>query len=162
MITNVICHLFPLAATGSAIIFKMTVTKPEKAFCVLEFARFESVVNVQRVFCAKYRKDPPVNNSIMKKWYMKLEEDGYLCDGKRSGRRGVSEEKMEQVREVFQYSTRNPREEQARSLTNPSLTSEAVQAPTSRRTPHGILQRNARTYGRRDFRVTNGGHIGHM
>ena len=80
--------------------FKMALIKPEKAFCILEFARSESAVIVQKAFRVKYHKDPPVYNRI-KKWYSKFEEDDCLCDVKRSGRPGLTEEKVEQVRKAF-------------------------------------------------------------
>ena len=47
MITRVICRLIPLAAIGISITFKMALAKPEKDFCVLEFACSESVVSAQ-------------------------------------------------------------------------------------------------------------------
>ena len=46
---------------------------------------------------------PPDYNSILR-WYRKFEKKNCLCYGKRSGRPGVSEEKVEQVREALQHS----------------------------------------------------------
>jgi hypothetical protein len=43
-------------------------TRSEKAFCVLECARTQSIVTVQRRFRTKFGKDPPVKNS-KKQWY---------------------------------------------------------------------------------------------
>jgi hypothetical protein len=50
-------------------------TRAEKAFCVHEYARTQSIVTVQRCFRTKFGKDPPVKNSI-KQWYEKLQRDG--------------------------------------------------------------------------------------
>jgi hypothetical protein len=36
----------------------------EKSFCVLEYHKIKSVVTVQRVFRAKYAKDPPTDKTI--------------------------------------------------------------------------------------------------
>ena len=66
-------------------------------------------MSVQRAFLAKYNKDRPVYNSIMKR-YRKFEEDGCLYDSKLSGRPGVSEEKVEQMRESFHHSPSQSRE----------------------------------------------------
>ena len=40
-----------------------------KAFCVLEFAKTESIVTVQRRFRIMYHKEPPTDKTI-RKWYM--------------------------------------------------------------------------------------------
>jgi hypothetical protein len=58
------------------------VTRAEKAFCVLEYARTQSIVTVQRRFRTKFGKDPPAKNSI-KQWYQKFQRDGCLCITKR-------------------------------------------------------------------------------
>jgi hypothetical protein len=41
------------------VVSTMAPTKREKAFCVLEFAKNESVITVQRRFRTHYGKDPP-------------------------------------------------------------------------------------------------------
>jgi hypothetical protein len=53
-------------------------TRAEKAFCVLEYARTQSIVTVQRRFRNKFENDPPVKNSI-KQWYEKFQCNGCLC-----------------------------------------------------------------------------------
>ena len=81
----------------------MALAEPEKAFCVNEFVRAESVVSLQREIRTKYCKDPTFYNIIMK-WYRTFEEDGCLCDGKQLEPPGVLEEKVEQVRNAHQHS----------------------------------------------------------
>jgi hypothetical protein len=49
-------------------------TRAEKAFCVLEYARTQSIVTVQRRFRTKFGEDPPVKNSV-KQWYEKFQRD---------------------------------------------------------------------------------------
>jgi hypothetical protein len=53
-------------------------TLAEKSFCVLECARTESIVTVQRCFRNKFGNDPPAKNSI-KQWYEKFQLNGCLC-----------------------------------------------------------------------------------
>lgn len=78
----------------------MAFTGEEKAFCVLEFAKSESVVSVQRAFRNKYRKQGPSDKTIHV-WYRKFKETGCLCDRKRSGRPGPYAETVDRVRETF-------------------------------------------------------------
>ena len=48
---------------------KMAFTVNKKAFCVLEFAKTESVVTVQRRFRIMYHTEPPTDKTI-REWYM--------------------------------------------------------------------------------------------
>jgi hypothetical protein len=73
----------------------------EHAFCVLEYARTQSIVTVQRRFRTKFGKDPTVKNSV-KQWYEQFQLDGCLCIAKRAGRPGSSEERVGRVREASQ------------------------------------------------------------
>ena len=41
----------------------------KEAFCVLEFAKTESIVTVQRRFRIKYHTEPPTDKTI-REWYM--------------------------------------------------------------------------------------------
>jgi sulfur relay (sulfurtransferase) DsrC/TusE family protein len=52
----------------------MVTLATEEAFCVLEYARTESIVTMLRRFRTKFGKDPPVRNSI-KQWYEKFDRD---------------------------------------------------------------------------------------
>ena len=72
----------------------------KKAFCVLEFAKTESTVTVQRRFRITYHTEPPTDNTI-REWYMIFQQSGCLCAAKRTGRPGPSAETVERVREAF-------------------------------------------------------------
>ena len=78
----------------------MAFTVNKKAFFVLEFAKTESIVTVQRRFRIVYHTEPPTDKTI-REWYMKFQQSGCLCAAKRSGRPGPSAETVERVREVF-------------------------------------------------------------
>jgi len=75
-------------------------TLEQKAFCVLQFAKHESVVSVQRAFWRQFNSDPSSPNSIGH-WYQQFQTTGRLCKGKSAGRPRVSQENMEQVRQSF-------------------------------------------------------------
>jgi hypothetical protein len=81
--------------------YKEGMTTPEqKPFCVLQFAKHESVVSVQRAFRRQFQSDPPSANSI-RGWYQQFQTKGCLCKGKSAGRPNVSEERVERVRQSF-------------------------------------------------------------
>ena len=61
----------------------------KKAFCVLEFAKTESIVTVRRRFETMYRTEPPTDKTI-REWYMRYQQSGCLCAAKRRGRPGPS------------------------------------------------------------------------
>ena len=63
----------------------MAFTKPEKAFCVLEFVKTELWTFVQRAFRTKFQKEEPERKSILR-WHGKFMKDGCLCPAKRMGR----------------------------------------------------------------------------
>ena len=65
----------------------MACTVNKKAFCVLEFAKTESIVTVQRRFRTMYLTEPPTDKTI-REWYMKFQQSGCLCAAKRRGRPG--------------------------------------------------------------------------
>jgi hypothetical protein len=71
-------------------------TPEQKAFCVLQFVKDESVVSVKRAFRRQFSSDPPSPNSI-RRWYQQFQTTGCLCKGKGAGRprvrrkRGTSE-----------------------------------------------------------------------
>jgi hypothetical protein len=56
------CLVTSVAARGAGWV-KMA-TRAEKAFCVFEYPRTQSIVTVRRRFRTKLGKDPPVKNSI--------------------------------------------------------------------------------------------------
>ena len=72
----------------------MAATVVEKAFCVLELAKTNSVTLVHRHFRRRYGKPPPTRQSIYD-WSKKFRETGCLCEGKSSGKPSVSEETVE-------------------------------------------------------------------
>ena len=53
----------------------MACTVNKKAFYVLEFAKTESIVTVQRRFWTMYRTEPPTDKTI-REWYMKFQQSG--------------------------------------------------------------------------------------
>ena len=78
---------------------KMAATSVQEAFCVLEGARTQSIVAVQRSFRTKFGKDPPVRKT--RSGIKKFQSDGCLCIAKRPGRSGPSEERVKHVRKAF-------------------------------------------------------------
>ncbi|PNF18241.1 hypothetical protein B7P43_G16516 [Cryptotermes secundus] len=66
----------------------------QKAFCVLEFAKTNSVVTVQRAFRRRFGINPPCSKNI-RRWFRQFQESGCLCKGKSPGRPRVSEEQMD-------------------------------------------------------------------
>ena len=58
-------------------------TGVEKEFCVLQFAKCESIVMVQRQFRTQYHKDPPTDKPI-RTGYNNFEQTGSLSAGKRA------------------------------------------------------------------------------
>ncbi|KAG8286491.1 hypothetical protein J6590_058994 [Homalodisca vitripennis] len=71
------------------------------AFCVLQFAKDESVVSVQRAFRRRFDIDPPSPKNI-RRWYRQFEEKGCLCKGKSSGPPRTSDEIVETVYEMYE------------------------------------------------------------
>ena len=65
----------------------MACTVNKKALYVLEFAKTESIVTVQRRFRTMYRTEPPTDKTI-REWHMKFQQRGCLCAAKRRGRPG--------------------------------------------------------------------------
>ncbi|PSN34349.1 hypothetical protein C0J52_17269 [Blattella germanica] len=77
----------------------MALTKPQKVFCAVEYAKTMSVITVQRNFRRQFDVDPPDKNSI-KRWHTQLMETGCLCKNKSIGR-PRSEETVDRVRQSF-------------------------------------------------------------
>ena len=75
-----------------ALVAKMA-TREQKAFCVLQFAKTEPVITVQRALRIKFHCNPPTDN--IRRWYHQFEDTGCLCKGKSSGRPSVIEERVE-------------------------------------------------------------------
>jgi hypothetical protein len=57
----------------------MAFSGEQKDFCVLQFAKTQSIVTVQRGFRTKYRTEPPTDKTV-RDWCRKFEETGnYGC-----------------------------------------------------------------------------------
>ena len=85
----------------------MAASSTERSWCVLEFARCNSFVAVQRAFRRQFgRRDPP--ETSIRRWFELLRFRGCICNqGKgRAGRPSFTEETVDRVRETF---TRSPR-----------------------------------------------------
>ncbi|KAJ4441078.1 hypothetical protein ANN_10928 [Periplaneta americana] len=61
----------------------------EKAFCVLQLAKLESIIEVQRAFHCQFNKQPPRHKQIYQ-WHRKFVEDGCICKQKSTGRSRTS------------------------------------------------------------------------
>ena len=85
-----------------ALVAKMA-TREQKAFCVLQFAKIESVIRMQRAFHIKFHCNPPCDNNIHR-WYHQFEDTGCLCKGKSSGRPSMIEEHVKRVSDAFAHS----------------------------------------------------------
>lgn len=85
----------------------MAASPTERSWCVLEFARCNSFVAVQRAFRRQFGRRGPPETSI-RRWYEQFRYRGCIChQGKgRAGRPSVTEETVDRVRETF---TRSPR-----------------------------------------------------
>ena len=81
----------------------MAFTGAEKAFCVLQFAKCETIVMVQRRFRTQYHIDPPADKPI-RTWYNNFEQTDSFSAGKRTGRPSVSDVDVEHVGEAFKRS----------------------------------------------------------
>lgn len=64
------------------LVAKMLITD-RKAFCVLKFAKTESVVTVHCAFRIRLHCDSPDNN--IRRWYHQCEDASCLCKGKSTG-----------------------------------------------------------------------------
>jgi len=71
-----------------------------KGFCVLQFAKHESVVSVQRAFRRQFNSDP-LSPSSIRRWYQQFQTTGCLCKGKSSGRPRVRKKKHGTSETVF-------------------------------------------------------------
>ena len=82
-----------------ALVAKMA-TREQQTFCVLQFAKTESVITVQRAFRIKFHCNLPSENNI-RRWYRHIEDTGCHCKGKSSGRPSMIEERVERVSDAF-------------------------------------------------------------
>lgn len=96
-------------------------TVQQKSFCVLEFAKCNSVTTVHRCFRLKYRIDPP-NGWNIRRWYRQFVDTGCLCKGKSPGRPRVSEENVARIQTAFQRSPTKSTRHASRKLQLPTTT----------------------------------------
>ena len=64
-------------------------TLQQKSFCVIEFAKFNSVIRVQRLFRLRYQIDAP-NGWDIRRLYRQFVDRGCVCKGKSPGRRQLT------------------------------------------------------------------------
>jgi hypothetical protein len=106
--------LFPLSLGPWRYKEKMA-TPEQKAFCVLQIGKCESVFSLQRAFRRQLQSDPPSANRIMR-WYQQFQTTECLCTGKSAGRPRVSEETVELVRQSFLCSLKKSSRHACREL----------------------------------------------
>jgi hypothetical protein len=94
------CNPNPLFFLGLWCYTAIMVTLEQKAFCVLQFMKRESVVSVQLAFWRQFNSDPPSPNSI-RCWFWQFQTSRCLFKWKSAGRLHVLEESMERVRQSF-------------------------------------------------------------
>ena len=85
------CSCIVPPATFSCLFTLGMASPQQKTFCVLEFAKTNSVVMVQRAFRRRFDINPPSPKNI-RRWFRQFQESGCLCKGKSPGRPRVSEE----------------------------------------------------------------------
>ncbi|PNF29624.1 hypothetical protein B7P43_G16676 [Cryptotermes secundus] len=88
----------------------------QKAFCVLEFAKTNSVFTVQR-----FGIDLPCPKNI-RRWFRQFQESGCLCKGKSPGQLRVSEEQVVRIHAAFERSLRKSTNRASRELAIPQST----------------------------------------
>ena len=96
----------------------MAWTRNNKALCVLEFAKTESIVTLQRRFRTMYHTEPRMDKTI-RECNMKFQQSGCLCAAKRTCRTRPSAETVERVRETFVRSPQKSRHRASRELQTP-------------------------------------------
>lgn len=99
-------------------------TKQQKAFCVLEFGRTQSIITVQRAFRQQYGINPPSDNNI-RRWFHQFRDTGCLCKGKSTGRprTASSAENVAAVQAAF---TRSPSKSVRRASNELRMSSTSV------------------------------------
>ena len=80
----------------------MPFTSVEKAFCVLEYARTQSIKTVRLIFAQRFERsafgEMPDETQIWR-WNKKFKEEGCLCRVKGSGQKSMSEETVDKIRQ---------------------------------------------------------------
>ena len=78
----------------------MPFTSVEKAFCVLEYARTQSIKTVRRIFAQRFERSAfgkvPDKQQIWR-WHKKFKEEGCVCRVKGFGRKSMSEKTVDKI-----------------------------------------------------------------
>ena len=85
----------------------MPFTCVEKAVCVLEYAGTQSIKTVRRIFTQRFEKrafGKVPNKKQIWRWHEKFKKEGCLGRVKGSGRKSMSEETGDKVRQKIVYS----------------------------------------------------------
>ena len=81
---------------------KCNYSSVEKAFCVLEYARTQSVKTVRRIFAQRFERSAfgkvPDKKKIWR-WHERFKEEACLCIVKGSGRKSMSQETVDKIRQ---------------------------------------------------------------
>ena len=101
-----------------ALVAKMA-TGEQKAFCVLQFAKSESVIRLQSAFRIKFHCNPPSDN--IRRWYHQFGDTGCLYKGNSSGRPTMIEERVERVSNAFAHSPKKSVRRARRELAIPVM-----------------------------------------
>ena len=106
---------------------EMAASPIERSWCVLESARCNSFVAVQRAFRRQFGRLGPSETSI-RRWYEQFPYRGCIChQGKgRAGRPSVTEETVDRVRETFTRSPRKSVRRASRELKIPEPTARKI------------------------------------
>lgn len=89
-----------LSLSLSVTLQRKMATPEQKAFCVLQFAKQDSVVSFQRPSRRQLQSDPPSADSF-RLWYQQFQSTGCLSKGKSAGLPRVTEESVERGRQSF-------------------------------------------------------------
>ena len=109
------CSCVVPPATFSCLFTLGMASPQQKAFRVLEFAKTNSVVTVQRAFRRRFDINPPSPKNI-RRWFRQFQESGCLFKGKCPGRPRVSEEQVVRIRATFEGSPRKSKNRASREL----------------------------------------------
>ena len=117
----------------------MSFTSGEKAFCVLEYARTQSIKTVRRIFAQRFERSAfgkvPDKKQTWR-WHKKFSEEGCLGRVEGSGRKSMSEETVDKIRQKIvnspKKSIRRTSFETHNSLAcyTETITNEALQTAT--------------------------------
>ena len=97
------------------------VTPQQKAFCVIEFAKSNSVIMVQRAFRKEFKTKPPSSKTV-RRWCKKFKDTGCLCKGKSPGRPTVSDEQVARIHAAYLRNPRQSTNQSSRELEIPQPT----------------------------------------